>query len=380
MLNTTVARLRCPHLKKGAKICASPLQVFSDHTPLATASAVTEISSGHLQCLSCKSSFPILAGVAILVDDVHGYLLGHVKGICQLVPDAAIPAEFRDNYLEAKNEIVPEHIEEDLESSRVTALYLMNHYLRVKNVKSPSENFWQAKGESSPLIDSLVKEHWDTGPFAQIAKWVQKMTGAKKKFTAVELGCGVGGLYRELQPNLSSYLGVDSSFASIALARHFNLGIPYAGKIEIPGDLLQGALARAVKIPVATAFDGSVDFVLADLENLPLEPAYWDLSLVLNAIDMLEEPAALPRLQFSLLKANGVAIQSCPYVWHALIAKKLRKLLPKTIQDSASAVEWLYEKAGFTIEQKVNHLPWLFFKHVRQIELYSVHLLFARKP
>jgi hypothetical protein len=43
-------------------------------------------------------------------------------------------------------------------------------------------------------------------------------------------------------------------------------------------------------------------------------------------------------------------------------------------------VEYLYEKSGLQIFKKLDHLPWLFLKHFRQIELYSVHLFAARKP
>jgi len=36
-----------------------------------------------------------------------------------------------DEFIAARNEIAPEHIEEDLEAERVNALYLLNHYFKV---------------------------------------------------------------------------------------------------------------------------------------------------------------------------------------------------------------------------------------------------------
>ena len=94
---------------------------------------------------------------------------------------------------------------------------------------------------------------------------------------------------------------------------------------------------------------------------------------------MLNDPIKLPQLQSELLKKGGIAIQSCPYIWHESIARKLRKKLPSEISTSARAVEWLYEKAGFQLKEKLDHLPWLFFKHARQLEIYSVHLFLAQK-
>jgi SAM-dependent methyltransferase len=389
MLNTTASLLRCPRKLKRGQPCAGEILLphhkgngkgpppGSGHKK-SLASGTYEISSGELSCKNCHATFPILAGVAIVVDDVLNYLVGHVKGISRLVPISEIPLEYRAEFLEAKSEIQIEHIEEDLEAQRVISLYLMNHYLQAK-----SESWWMPRsGETSPLIDSLVREHWDHGPIAQIGEWIGELS-AKKNATStiIELGCGVGGLYPILRNKNRTYLGVDSSFASIVLARHVSLGTPYPAKIGIPEDLLRGPTPRAIKLPQAAAFDGTGDFVVGDLDAPPLKLGHWDLTLVLNAIDMLDDPSSLPKLQYALLKPGGIAIQSGPYIWHEFVAKRLRASLPADLHgDSARAVEWLYEQAGFTIDKRLNHLPWLFFKHVRQLEIYSVHLLMGKKP
>ncbi len=318
-----------------------------------------------VSCTACRKSYPVLAGVLLLVPDVGGYLLEHVKGIARQVDDAQIPKEHRAAFIKAKRRIPTEHIEEDLEAERVNALYVMNHYLRARDVRSPS-----------PAVDEVIKKYWDAGPFAKIKERVVARGG---KHSLIELGCGVGGLFAALHGNLKSYLGLDSSFASIALARHLALGAPYRGKILIPDDLLQGTVSREVKIPAPAAGVASADFIVCDLAHPPVKPGLWDMSAALNVIDMLDEPKDLPALQHDLLKRDGVAIQSCPYVWHQHIAAQLREALPKKIKDSAEAVEWLYRERGFKIESIDAHVPWVFFKHIRQIELYSVHLFFASK-
>lgn len=364
MLSSTLSRLRCP-------ACSASLRTE------APADAIGEIRSGQLGCEGCRARFPVLGGVAILVPDVGQYLLEHVKGIAQVVPDSEIPAEFLSDYLEAKAELAPEHIEEDLEAERVIALYAMNHYLSA-GPASGAPWWLPESGEGSPLIDSLIRKHWDEGPFARIEEWVKKDARADETDT-VELGCGVAGLYRRIRPYVRSYLGIDSSFAGVALGRHLMLGVPYGREIRVPGDLLQGPVSRKIEIPPAPAPDGKADLVVGDLTALPVERGAWKLSLALNAIDMLEEPALLPELQSDLLARGGVAIQSGPYIWHEIVARELRDRLPQGVRDSASAVEWLYEQSGFAIEEKLPHVPWLFFKHVRQLEIYSVHLFRARK-
>jgi SAM-dependent methyltransferase/uncharacterized protein YbaR (Trm112 family) len=365
MLSTTVAQLRCPR-------CSGELSLDARERS-EIRSGLSEVRSGELKCRKCRSSYPILAGVAILVSDVRSYVLSHVKGIAQSVPISAIPKALQRDFERARAEITEEHIEEDLESERVTSLYLMNHYLRVGDA---SRAWWKADhGTSSPLIDRLVREHWDHGPFATIAEWLKLHAKGKP---VVELGCGVGGLLGEIRASSGRYLGIDSSFASIALARHFALGARYSGKSpRIPRDLLHGPVSADPAIQPAPAIEGSADFVVGDLEHPPVARGAFEVAIALNAIDMLDDPGLLPKVQHKLLAPGGIAVQSCPYVWHAQAARKLRRGLPKEIGDSASAVEWLYGKEGFRIEERVEHLPWLFFKHARQLEIYSVHLFLA---
>jgi SAM-dependent methyltransferase len=309
--------------------------------------------------------------VAVLVNDVESYLQFHVKGVAALVKNSEIPLPCRESFLRAKEEIQTGHAEEDLESQRINALYYMNHYLRAAKA---GERWWRPRrGPFSAEINQLIQRFWDHGPFSKIAEW----TKALKIINVIELGCGVGGLARILASKAEFYLGVDSAFASIALARHVYLGAPYALPVQIPQDLYLGPLTGKV-VPPKLRFKGA-DFVVGEIEGLPVAQGIFDLCVALNTIDMIEDPRQLPKLQRGLLKKDGIALQSCPYIWHRNVAERLRQSLPKNIRSSSAAVELLYEKAGFEIFRKVDHLPWLFLKHFRQVELYSVHLFAARK-
>ncbi len=410
MLTSTLPKIRCPY-PRGKSTCGGEfeLKAVQNRMPVAGASAdVFEIEWGTLVCRKCRARFPILAGVAVVVPDVGGYLTEHVKGISSSVPDEAIPQEYRDDYLAAKEEIETGHIEEDLEAERVNALYLMNHYLRADR----GQRWWEphsgqgaaaqpgaqlsAGPQASPLVAKLIEQHWDQGPFSVIEGWLRPSAPAAAaqpsaqsarqpsaqpsgRPETVELGCGVGGLEPRLRPFLGSYLGVDSSFASIARARHLALGFAWKGTLRIPEDLLQGPVSRKIDLPPGQPNGGASDFIVGDLALPPLAPGLWDLSIALNAIDMLDEPSDLAEVQALLVRSGGQAIQSCPYIWHEAVARKLRKRLPKGVRGSAAAAEWLYEQAGFQVTQRQDHVPWLFYKHLRQLEIYSVHLFQAAK-
>jgi SAM-dependent methyltransferase/uncharacterized protein YbaR (Trm112 family) len=377
MLNTTMDYLQCPTPGCPARHKTGKLSLIETKTKRLTSEDMREVISGAIQCSGCKKKFPILRGVAVLVPDVSDYLLTHVKGISRWVPDGEIPSDIRREFQEAKREIETEHIEEDLEAERVTSLYVMNHYLQTQGV-SENKAWWKGSlPDSSPEIAEVIKRYWDHGPFTKI----RELWGDRKE-SLVELGCGVGGLCVHLRSSVTNYLGVDSSFASIALARSLSLGLPDAleanEKVLVPGDLLNGAVSQNVREQIAskTKQNAQADFIVGDAVHPPLLPGKWDVSAALNMIDMLDDPGILPALQKKIVKKGGIAIQSSPYVWHPHAAKHLKKQTGTS--DSAQAVEKLYEKQGFKIQHSVRHVPWLFFKHVRQLEIYSVHLFFGR--
>lgn len=356
MLESTLPRLRCP----------SCLEGNSGRLSLAAETRQRhDVLSGTLHCESCGSAFPIFGGVALLVGDVEHYLRLHVRGVAALVADDEIPEYLRDTYLEAKEQSPSD--DEDLESERVNALYFATHYLRAKG------KWWRPRTDFSPEIDRLVRACWDKGPFAKIEAWTRK----QKKLDVVELGCGVGGLARVLQKRTASYLGFDTSFASIALARHVNLGAPYSLSLHLPQDLFHGPLTREVPLPMPLK-GGLVDFVVAEIESPPVEKGAFSLAVALNLIDVIDDPAALPSIQHALLAEQGTAITSSPYLWNEPTVARLREFWPEA-KNSAEAVAALYEAEGFTLSQEETHVPWLFLEHFRKLGLYSVHLFAARK-
>jgi SAM-dependent methyltransferase/uncharacterized protein YbaR (Trm112 family) len=365
VLKSTVEHLECPKRKKG-RACAGRLTVRGE-------AKAAEILSGDLLCSTCGSVYPILAGVAIVVQDVRSYLLEHVKGVSKAVVDSAIPREFREEFIGHRESIEDEHIEEDLESDRVNSLYLMNHYLRYGD---GSKGWWKSVPASeSPFVTEWIRRYWDHGPFERVVD----LLGESRSI--LELGCGVGGLAYRLPVRHGFYLGVDSSFQSVLLARHLNLGAPIRGELRFPGDLLRGSLSESFRDVLDPRISGvPCDFIVGEIDSLPVKSGQFGACVSMNAIDMLEEPKHLPEAQFRMLKPGGLAIQTGPYVWHERIARGLRARMPKGTGDSAALVEWLYRVTGFKIEQSEPHVPWLFFKHLRQIELYSVHVLGARKP
>jgi SAM-dependent methyltransferase len=307
-----------------------------------------------------------LAGVAILVDDPGDYLIEHVKGISQHVQDDEIPVLFLPDYLEAKEQIEDEHIDDDLESERVTALYLMNHYLKARDFAG-----------DQGLINTLIKSHWDHGPISVIESWMKQR--AQPYGEVIELGCGAGGVLPAIQECVGYYLGVDSSFASIASARKFGLGLTTGANLRIPDDLINGTLSRIIATAFPPIISSKADFIVADALSPPVVRAGWDYAISLNMMDMIDEPRDLIQVQHDLLRTQGVAIQTGPYIWSAAVAQHIRETLAIQAGQSAQVVERLYRDGGFSILKVQDQIPWLFYKHLRQLEIYLVHFIAAQK-
>lgn len=371
MLKSTTASLCCPKCQN------LELHLDSEKERMLSDGITVDVSHGALLCKKCRSTFPILQGVAFLLRDVTTYLQNHCKGISQKVALDEIPLEFRDDYELALREYqdearqYPQDFEEDLESARVNALYLMNHYLRAAD--------WNSSGL---FAHDLIAAHWDQGPIDIVAQWIA--SAQPKPVSIVELGSGVGGLAGRVtgsQPQ-ATYLGVDSSFLSTWYARQWNVlqATDQAVELRIPDDLLAGTQSRLLHFRPLRAKLGHCDFILADMEGLPLRAGNYDALVALNAIDMLENPAELARQCGALLRSGGLAVQSAPYIWAERVAKKLRKAHTGSRDlHSAGLVRKLWEDAGFEIERDQDGIPWIFYKHARQIELYWVHALAARK-
>lgn len=365
MKTTTLEWIRCPKRKSAHRTCGGILK-----PSLAKKIQQNEITSGILRCAECSSRFPVLAGVAVLVDDPRTYILEHAQGIARHVRDSEIPDEWRKEYLRAKFENAEHHhIDESLESDRVNALYLATHFLSARD-----STWWKDPDtEQDPLLDALMEKHWDHGPMQRATDWIGALPGVSKNRMIAELGCGTGGLRWKADAHLRLYIGVDSSFSSIAHARAMQ-GLK---QIEIPGDLLYGVTSRKVRIQLPSPRAES-DFVVGDLRVPPLVSGSWDCVVSMNTIDMLERPEDLPRVQSTLLKTGGYAIQSSPYVWHPQVAKNLVKKWGKSA-TSAQTVEKIYESFGLSIVRSESRIPWLFFKHDRQLEIYWTHLFSTRK-
>lgn len=327
MFVNTLQYLVCPDCE------TSELKLHTDETNLG------DIKNGRVICISCTESFPIYDGVLIWLSNPDQYLREHVT--------------------EKEDHI--EHIDESLESDRVTSLYWLGHYVS-------SKELIRAHPKLSTSLKQLIKNYWDKNPMQKLAQIFKEK---KLRGSMLELGCGSGGLAHRLGSQLDAYLGVDSSYQGIKRARE--ILISRKNNYPSPGDLVEGALTVKIDSKLKLKPPRNCDFIVVDIESRGLKKHSWDFVSAFNVIDMMNEPKHLFRLQKSLLKENGIAVSSSPYIWHPETAKKLK---PKKNESSENRILRMSHEEGFKkVSFDIRDIPWLFFKNKNQIELYNVHML-----
>jgi SAM-dependent methyltransferase/uncharacterized protein YbaR (Trm112 family) len=368
MLPTTLEFLACP---AGSGRCLGNLQVESACEVERLAEGDEDLRAGHLACRNCGARYPILNGVAILVPDVPAYLTEHARALRPLAKQGAIPEEYHSALARGTAGSEDEAAEWDLETSRVTAWYLIGHFLQ-----STAPSYWWRPGGAagSQFLEELILRFWHQGPLRVLEEFLQRREPGGK---FLDLGCSVGGGVDLARQYCDVAMGLDSSFTAILTARQVALGPAEGVVAEIPDDRLNGPRSWRVRRRAQVAGTRKIDFVVADVTTPPVKRGTWDIAASLNLLDMVPDPVAFPAIHGSLLVNGGTALHACPYVWPATVARQLRSQIPASMRDSAEAVEWLYRRTGFEIEQRHPDVPWLFFKNPRQVEAYSVHCFVA---
>ena len=128
---------------------------------------------------------------------------------------------------------------------------------------------------------------------------------------ALDLGCAVGRSTFELARHCHEVVGIDYSHGFIEHANKLrNEGsLPYRFAVE--GNLTQDTIA---KVPDEIDRD-RVRFLQGDAMHLPEDLGVFDVVLMANLIDRLDDPIACLNQLSGLLKSGGQLIITSPYTW-----------------------------------------------------------------
>lgn len=177
------------------------------------------------------------------------------------------------------------------ESDRLLAEYLLFHY-----------------GAPAEILP------YDFGPRAALGYPVRCVTeclGDTRGGRALDLGCAVGRSSFELARRFEEVIGIDLSRSFIGAAQSLREVGELAYERADEGDLRTSLIAR---VPVEIARE-RVSFEVGDATNLRADLGSFEVVLMANLIDRLNDPeACLDRLP-NLVRPGGQLILSSPYTW-----------------------------------------------------------------
>lgn len=366
MLDATLRHLGCPaqsgQCNGGLTLGANPR--YYD--------ARRDVRTGTLICSACHHEFLIVAGVALVVEDLPGYLASRLSTIRRLVDDD----EFRELSSRAGPAKGPTRNDPKWESTTGLSRYFATSYARTE-VGAPD---WTLLPAVPPSIASILDTTWSSGIWRYLRDaWEQ--FGPTPLY--VDLGCGVGGFSAFGARHADFTIGLDMSFTFVSAARSIvSGGLTGWRPRAVSGDSLVESGRSARSLQATESLDrfrvAGIDFAVSDACSPAIRHRSANVVSSFNLIDVVSDPAALVATKAKLLAPAGALIHASPYEWNMDALLHLRNRLGAAEMTSPDAVVDLYRAHGFEIVQENRDLPWPILSHARLVDLHSLHGLVAR--
>jgi SAM-dependent methyltransferase/uncharacterized protein YbaR (Trm112 family) len=266
-----------------------------------------ECKEGMLKCNACSKNFPIIDGVAIIVDDFVKYCAERM-------------ATFGKWLLEVESHRLKDHL---LEVAKK---------IDKKNIV---ESRYEIEGLYYQSYNWLHNENFESDKFLHLLRWKIKPSDIYSKLASsvtfnpeglgLDLGCALGLSTFEIAKKFAFVVGVDSSFSFIKEARK------KSKEMEIT----------------------NTEFIVSDILNLPFKNQKFDLIFGLNVIEFVPISKLFKEVH-DLLKPHCTFIITSPYDYN-------RESIYDQKMDSTMIRKTL-EKSGFEITLRTKNesfIPWI---------------------
>ncbi len=280
-----------------------------------------ECTEGILSCKNCKSRYPIIQGVPIILENFHEYARQRILTFGKWIVNSKSPeirAFLKSEGIKIGNPTYNDRYEEN------NIWY--KSYLKAQHGYSSNDK----------LLSLLKKKIKPDQIYKMIASSNLNLSGI-----GLDIGCSIGSSTYELSKKLSYVFGIDLSYSFIIEARK----------------RMQNRKSK------------NMEFIVADATNLPFRPQFFQIVVALNIID---------RVDFNKLI---FAINSCIKRYGKFILVDPYHFVDDNSKDKFGSVQIRknLEKFGYEIKNKELYIPWIIKMNERSYLFYFVDFLEADK-
>jgi SAM-dependent methyltransferase len=318
-----------------------------------------DVLDGVLRCVRCGSPYPIVAGVALIVEAVDGYMESYSSEIIE-----ATNADSRGLLAALLN--APQHLSASDALPRFHGSIRLNDY-----ICAHYDDLASLITDSNP-IHALVNNPWHGNFFdALLDKWSLRLPSFN---SALDIGCSVGGLTWRLAAAGTRVYGLDISFAAAHTARQILLSSPQDISTYQSQNIGNVSQVRTLDI----SRRNNVEIVVGSASNLPFPNEYFDIVACVNLLELMPSPLALLDAAFNAIRPGGFFLFADPYDWRSERTQPNGWLPPGGNEDSAKALRD-YLDTKYEIEDEIPNLPWIIRYYERSFMIWLDHCILARK-
>ncbi len=346
--------LACP-----APGCAGPLSPLESFEPRYL--GPEEIVEAILVCGSCGADYPVIAGVALLENDLGSYLGAFWSEIeaCAASDEGTISAELR-SYMGVAGADPAGAPDSGLQWA--TSPYLQAHFDPGSLGGDFESGWWR----------DCVEAHRAGGndPYSILLAAAGELSGAAPAGLAFDVGTSVGRGAAAIARLYPYSVGVDLSFRAIFSARRLLLGVP-SPLTEYPLETEKGRW-EARTLPEAARAD-NLDFVVASGGALPAAPGRASCVAAINVLCAVPEPVELVDDFARVLEPGGLLLLSSPF-WSDPTSDGETPLAtggPGYLRTLLAPV--------FEVRREEDGVPWLLRVARRRWDVYLCHCLAATR-
>ncbi len=359
MKTLLIDELICPSIHSGS-CCQGQLYLDDQLFKPRFQSSGKELQEGILTCQTCNQRYPVISGVAIVLNHVFSWLrANHYYIVSGAATVGGISEAMTDWLTEQGWHLSNRTADNYYETPRWINIFTATHY----------DTTPAGADDHSPLGKFIASQ---PGVFEVTLEILQQNLVGKVKY-ALDIGTNVGGMAAKVASLADNIYGIDVAFNPILTARRLQCGCPLPQthyRCYMDGHHYE---SRSIA-PMLN----NTEFLVGSAAHLPLKGRFG-LVTALNVIDSVPNPREILKAATSALEDNGYLLVTSPYSWTSDDVPVDNWLGGKSDDPSPQALIRELTELGLEVITERDHVPWVLREHQRWYRVFLNHCVLARK-